>query len=716
MEVDETELKTAQERLPESQERYRAIFEGVSVGIAQVSLDGKILDLNGAACDIFGCAREDLLAMGVADVSHPDDLEADLAQAARLLAGEIGSYRMEKRLARQDGATAWVDLTVSLVRSEAGEPLYFVSVFEIVTERREAEDALRASEARQRFLAELGEAAREIESAEEIMLTVAQMLGRHLQVSRCSYGLLEEDQDTCVIPGGLNDGVEPIVGAFRLSSFGPELVSRSLRGLPTVVRDVRREIDSPEAQAAYDSIQTRSYVNMPLVVGDRLVAIMSVDHKEPRDWSPEEIELMRLVTERSWGDIERARAERALRKSADRWRLLARLSDVLRSSGTATEIAHDVCALLAQELDLIRCTYTLVDLEQGLGFVKAEWVGDAPSVMGVHRLSDFGEDVWARSSRGETVVNRNVADDPATADKLGSYEAMGTRSFVHVPLVRDGKLVAFLDAHAGEPRPWGKEDVDLVKDVAARLWEAFERAAAEEELRKANATLEARVEARTEELTRANRDLEQFAYSVAHDLRAPLRSIVSSSRMLQEDAGDRLTSEERATLDRQVANALRLAKIVDDLLGFARLAEAEPKKRPFDISALAHRVSDEVAAQRGGCAVTVQEGMKAVGDPSLIGYVLTNLLDNACKFSPGGGIVTVGEEDGAFFVRDQGMGFDMAHAGKLFIAFERLVSQEIEGTGVGLANVRRIVEKHGGKVWAESEPGKGATFWFTLAN
>ncbi len=268
---------------------------------------------------------------------------------------------------------------------------------------------------------------------------------------------------------------------------------------------------------------------------------------------------------------------------------------------------------------------------------------------------------------------------------------------------------------------WVESKGELERDAEGRplrvrgvAVDVTEQEKAEKALREANERLERAVAERTQELVRANRDLDQFAYSVAHDLRAPLRSIVSSSRMLAEDAGERLSDEERATLDRQVASALRLAKIVDDLLGFARLADAQPRKEAFDMTALARRVAGEVVAQRSGCVVQVQDGMGAQGDPSLVGYVLTNLLDNACKFSPRGSAVRVGEAEGAFFVRDRGMGFDMAHAHKLFVAFERLVGQEIEGTGVGLANVRRIVEKHGGRVWGESEPGKGATFWFTL--
>ena len=217
------------------------------MGIAQVTVDGGLLRFNDATCAIFGRTREELETLSVADFTHPEDLAPDLEQAARVLAGEIGSYRLEKRLVRGDGGLSWVDLSVSLVRDEGGEPLYFVSAFEDVTARKAAEEALRASEARQRFLDELGQATADVEGAEEAMLVASRMLGRHLGVSRCELRARGGGRRHVPIPGGHNDGVEPIVGSFRLSSFGPEMAAQQRRGGASVVRDVVREFGSPEA-------------------------------------------------------------------------------------------------------------------------------------------------------------------------------------------------------------------------------------------------------------------------------------------------------------------------------------------------------------------------------------------------------------------------------------------------------------------------------------
>jgi signal transduction histidine kinase len=349
--------------------------------------------------------------------------------------------------------------------------------------------------------------------------------------------------------------------------------------------------------------------------------------------------------------------------------------------------------------------------------IVQDWSPDLPSTVGTYSLRLFGHRAVTTLRAGRTFVANDVEREVPEDDGQRTFEAIGVEAIVCCALIKDGRLSVLMALHQDRPRVWTEEEIELLENVAERCWEAVERARAERALREANEGLERRVEARTEELTRANRDLDEFAYSVAHDIRAPLRAIVSTSRILIEDMADRLRDEEREALERQAKNGVRLARIVDDLLGFARLAHVELNKQAFDLSALARTTAEDVARRwPHGCAVEVQEGMEAMGDPSLVGYALTNLLDNACKFSPGGGRIQVGERDGVYSVRDEGVGFDMAHAHKLFVAFERLVDQEtFQGTGVGLANVKRIVERHGGRIWAESEPGKGSTFSFTLA-
>jgi PAS domain S-box-containing protein len=262
-----------------------------------------------------------------------------------------------------------------------------------------------------------------------------------------------------------------------------------------------------------------------------------------------------------------------------------------------------------------------------------------------------------------------------------------------------------------------------VVEVVAIYTDISDRVRAENEIRTLNAQLEERVRVRTRELEAANRELEAFAYSVSHDLRAPLRSIDGFSQALEEDCGGALAPAGREHLARIRAGAQRMGELIDGLLALSRVTRVEMKLEVMDVAETAREILAELARRDRERRVEVRlpERLPATCDHRLMRSALENLLENAWKFTvhrrPG--IIEVGSEphaDGiAYFVRDNGAGFDMAYAGKLFIAFQRLHKvEEYPGIGLGLANVQRIVHRHGGRVWAEARPDQGATFWFTL--
>lgn len=232
--------------------------------------------------------------------------------------------------------------------------------------------------------------------------------------------------------------------------------------------------------------------------------------------------------------------------------------------------------------------------------------------------------------------------------------------------------------------------------------------------------LERKVDDRTRELHDALRESESFAYSVSHDLRSPLRSIIATSRILEEDYALELTPSASLLLDRQANAAKRLADIIDALLTFSRLGRQEMKRTQLDISTLVKEVAEDLPFRHPSNKVVIEPNLEANGDPRLVRLVFQNLLENAFKFSPEGGVIEVGQlqenDHKPFFVKDHGVGFDMLYVEKLFEPFQRLHTEEaFPGTGIGLANVRRIIERHNGRIWATSEPGIGSTFLFTLA-
>ncbi len=320
-------------------------------------------------------------------------------------------------------------------------------------------------------------------------------------------------------------------------------------------------------------------------------------------------------------------------------------------------------------------------------------------------LYELGEGQWNVPGLSEVLDAVDCA-----GDSLQNLEV--EHDFPHV-----GVKVMLLDAHRVA------EDAHGTPMVLLAIEDVTERVRAREELVRLNRELEDRVENRTAQLQAANRELEAFAYSVSHDLRAPLRALDGFSDELLRSYADLLDDRGRHYLRRLRLGTQRMGRLIDDMLQLSRLNRVEMKWERVDLSALATVVSAELQSREPDRRVSfvIEPGLSAVGDDSLLRVALENLLSNAWKFTSKRPAATItvgrGEHEGvpAFFVRDDGAGFDMAHVSKLFGAFQRLHGErEFPGNGIGLATVQRVVHRHSGQVWAEGSPGQGAAFHFTL--
>jgi len=431
-----------------------------------------------------------------------------------------------------------------------------------------------------------------------------------------------------------------------------------------------------------------------------------------------------------WTATSLSRSDRAMNEAAARLQVLAKVSQAF--SVVVTDYPSLLESVVRTASDLVGdgCMVTLLEPD-GKTLINAANAHRDPGIeldykayfaaLGQSTIDDGAVAAnVARTGQPRLVPEISPAQVVEMAEpKLKTLVArLNVHSFAVVPIHAHGAVIGTMSLlRSGPGRPYTTEDLKLLEDVADRAGLAIENA-------RLYADLERRVRARTSELEEANQELEAFSYSVAHDLRAPLRAINGFSSAVLEDASPLLDAESIRHLQLVAGSAEHMALLIDALLNLARVSRAEVRRTDVDLAGLARSVIAQLRDREPERAVevTIAEPLHARGDERLLNALLENLLGNAWKFTKGRepARIELGRRDidgaPAFFVRDDGAGFNMAYAQKLFIPFQRLhTREEFEGTGIGLATVQRIVRRHGGRIWAESSEQQGATFYFTLS-
>ncbi|SPQ02039.1 putative Protein-glutamate O-methyltransferase [Candidatus Sulfobium mesophilum] len=332
-----------------------------------------------------------------------------------------------------------------------------------------------------------------------------------------------------------------------------------------------------------------------------------------------------------------------------------------------------------------------------------------------YNISQAG--VWVDCVRQRGPVIHNDYVSLANRKGFPPGHAAVKREMV-VPVLRDGRIVAIIGV-GNKPTDYNATDVEIAESLGQLSWEIFERIRAVDELQAAYAE----AERRAKELELAYKDMEGFSYSVSHDLRAPLRIIKGMSDIVLKDHYDKLDDEGKVILERIHGNTEKMDQLINALLDLSRISRLEIKIEEIDMEKETALIAADLnaSAPERNINMDIKKLPPAYGDITLIRQVLTNLLSNAVKFTKDRDVASIeiggrsGNGENIYYVKDNGAGFNTDYADKLFGVFQRLHSaKEFEGIGIGLSIVQRIIQRHGGRVWAEGETGKGATFYFTL--
>jgi PAS domain S-box-containing protein len=420
---------------------------------------------------------------------------------------------------------------------------------------------------------------------------------------------------------------------------------------------------------------------------------------------------------------ERKRAEEQLRRSADRLAMLHDMDQAIASAQSPAEIGRAALGRMRRIVPCQQCSVVLFDFPASQAHVIAGFAAGSYLQPSTVPLNDLSSSDTLRSGSVRHIEDLAALPDPTPAQR--QLAAEGVRSLLSVPLLAEGEAIGEVTLGSSTPAAFNAEHRDIALEVATPLAIAMQHAKLREELAGQAGELERRVAERSAAVRAATAELETVLYSISHDLRSPLRQLLGFSRLLLDESGRDLAPSALHYAQRIHEAADQMTTLVDDLINLSRIGRQDLFRRDVNLTPLVEDIVGQLRTSTNGRQIEwqIEELPTVHADPALLKTALGNLLANAVKFTRPRDQAVIRirplRSDGqvGIAVEDNGVGFKMAYAGKLFGVFQRLHrGDEFEGNGAGLAVVQRIVHKHGGRVWAEAEPDKGATFYLTLGS
>ena len=677
-----SERKQTEDALRESEERFRSTFEHAPIGMAHVSLNGRWLRVNDALCRITGYSRSELLEKTFGDVTHPDDLDKSWEHLQSLLKGEVPSYSMEKRYLRKDGSLVWVEITVSLRHDEAGRPLYFIGAIEDITDRTKAQDELRESEERFRGYFELGLVGMAITSPSKGIVEVNDELCKTLGYDRGD--LLSKNWTELTHPDDIaNDDAQ---------------LSRILEGRTDGYSSDKRFVRK-DGRIIYARVSLKC---LRLADG-------SVDHL---------LALIQDITEAT----QVARRRRVYFAVAQ---ILAQspsfdeaISRILQTIGEA--LGWDIGVAWMVEGNLLQRFHVW----QGASFGKADFEALTPEQIPIRGLGLAGR----VSVNWKPVWVHDIGNDQRFRHPAFAVEA-GLHAGFAFPIFREN-LLGVVEFYTREIREKDSVMLPMFESIGSQIGQFMERRRAEEALREAHSLLgdrakqlEGLVEQRTMRLEETVSELEAFSYSISHDMRAPLRAMEGYATALCADYNDRLDDQGKHWLERIMRSSHRLDSLINDVLAYSKLTKQQVDLSLIDLAPLIEDVvSVHPEFQPPKADVFISKPLiNVLGHEAYLTQCITNLLSNAVKFVAPGVIpkISIWTElvDGKvrLWFEDNGLGIDPAHHERIFTIFGQVYPEKrFGGSGIGLAIVRKAVQRMNGSVGLESSLNAGSRFWLLL--